>query len=95
MGFSQQYSYIVVLLVVIVICGLSLVCLVSQVLTLEEPERGLTIVKLTHVDVPEEDSGSPSHPTANEASTNTKENFQADELMDDMMKISCNDWFEL
>ncbi|XP_040372171.1 uncharacterized protein LOC112181497 isoform X3 [Rosa chinensis] len=71
-----------------------------KVLTLEEPERGLTIVKLTHVDVPEEDSaqyfsGSPSHPTANEASTNTKENFQADELMDDMMKISCNDWFEL
>ncbi|PRQ57993.1 hypothetical protein RchiOBHm_Chr1g0354381 [Rosa chinensis] len=51
MGFSQQYSYIVVLLVGIVICGLSLVCLVSRVLTLEEPERGLRIVKLTHVDV--------------------------------------------
>ncbi|XP_024177034.1 uncharacterized protein LOC112182731 isoform X1 [Rosa chinensis] len=71
-----------------------------KVLTLEEPERGLTIVKLTHVDFPEEDSaqyfsGSPSHPTANEASTNTKETSKQINQWMTLMKISCTDWFKL
>lgn len=40
----------------VIFCGLSMICLVLQVrLTLEEPEPGLTVVKLNHVDVPDED----------------------------------------
>ena len=38
------------------ICGLSLICSFLQVtLAIDEPEPGLTVVKLTHVDIPEED----------------------------------------
>lgn len=48
-------------LVGFVSCGLSMICLVLQVrLTMEEPEPGLTVVKLNHVDVPEEDRLVPS-----------------------------------
>lgn len=43
------------------VCGLRMIYLVLQVrLTLEEPEPGLTVVKLNHVDVPDEDRLVPS-----------------------------------
>lgn len=32
-----------------------IVCFVQVILTLEEPEIGVTVVRLTHSDIPEED----------------------------------------